>query len=80
MGDAAAHSVAFDRGGAIAVATRLPIGLERRGGWGDTAIVTSTRSWTDVISGRRVEGGTVSLATLLDRYPVALLVADEVSS
>lgn len=80
VGDAAAHAVAFDRGGAIAVATRLPIGLERRGGWGDTAIVTSTRSWTDVISGRRVEGGTVSLATLLDRYPVALLVADEVSS
>ncbi|THJ04037.1 malto-oligosyltrehalose synthase, partial [Nocardioides sp.] len=31
-GEAAAHVLAFDRGGAVSVATRLPLGLERRGG------------------------------------------------
>ena len=35
-GPAGGHAVAFDRGGAIAVATRLPLGLAAAGGWGDT--------------------------------------------
>ena len=35
-GEAAAHVLAFDRGGAVTVATRLPLGLVARGGWGDT--------------------------------------------
>ncbi len=33
VGDRAGHVVAFDRGGAIAVATRLPVGLAAAGGW-----------------------------------------------
>ncbi len=37
-GPAAAHLVAFDRGGAVTLATRLPLGLERRGGWGSTTV------------------------------------------
>nr|WP_246355036.1 malto-oligosyltrehalose synthase [Nocardioides ungokensis] len=32
-GAAADHVLAFDRGGAVTVATRLPIGLAARGGW-----------------------------------------------
>ncbi len=35
-GRRAEHAVAFDRGGAVTVATRLPVGLARRGGWSDT--------------------------------------------
>ena len=65
-------AVAFDRGGAITVATRLPVRLERRGGWGDTTLdLAGTAS--DLISGRRWTG-TVALADLLAGYPVALLV------
>ena len=38
-GDAAGHAVAFARGGhAVTVATRLPGGLRRRGGWGGTLL------------------------------------------
>ncbi len=71
-GPAAEHAVAFDRGGVVAVATRLPIGLERGGGWADTTLDVAGAS-TDVISGRRIEGS-VALAELLADYPVALLV------
>ena len=73
-GSAAAHVVAFDRGDAVTVATRLPVGLAASGGWGDTTIVLAGRPVTDVITGRRFDGGTLALADLLDRYPVALLV------
>jgi (1->4)-alpha-D-glucan 1-alpha-D-glucosylmutase len=71
-GPAAEHAVAYDRGGVIAVATRLPVGLERAGGWGETTLDVGGTA-TDVISGRRVPRE-VRLAELLDRYPVALLV------
>ena len=36
-GEAAGHVLAFDRGGALSVATRLPVGLAARG-WGDTVV------------------------------------------
>jgi (1->4)-alpha-D-glucan 1-alpha-D-glucosylmutase len=71
-GPAAAHAVTFDRGGAITVATRLPVGLERAGGWRDTSLDLGGPA-TDVITGRRVDRE-VALADLLDTYPVALLV------
>jgi (1->4)-alpha-D-glucan 1-alpha-D-glucosylmutase len=76
IGEAARHVVAFDRGGAVTVATRLPVGLEARGGWGDTAIVLPGHRITDVISGRSFEGGEVSLTELLSGYPVALLAPE----
>ncbi|MGN6198684.1 MAG: malto-oligosyltrehalose synthase, partial [Humibacter sp.] len=69
------HAVAFDRGGAIAVATRLPYGLESAGGWHDTTIEPAGRELVDVLTGRRFEGGSIRLADLLDTYPVALLTA-----
>jgi (1->4)-alpha-D-glucan 1-alpha-D-glucosylmutase len=37
-GPAADHVVAFARGRAVTVATRLPAGLRTRGGWGETAL------------------------------------------
>jgi (1->4)-alpha-D-glucan 1-alpha-D-glucosylmutase len=73
-GAAADHAVAFDRGGAVAVATRLPVGLGARGGWDDTALLLPAGTWRDEFTGRRVAGGAVLLTELLSRYPVALLV------
>ena len=69
--------VAFDRGGAIAVATRLPVRLSRHGGWRDTDAVTRRpRAWTDVVHRTTVYGGSRRgrWPTCCDRYPVALLV------
>ena len=73
VGEAAAHLVAFDRGGVIAAATRLPVGLGRRGGWGDTALLLPPGDWVDTLTGR-VESGAVPIAQLCATYPVALLV------
>ena len=71
-GEAAAHVVAFDRGGVVAVATRLPVGLDARG-WGDTELALPSGAWTDVLTGRPASP---RLAELLGSYPVALLVRD----
>jgi (1->4)-alpha-D-glucan 1-alpha-D-glucosylmutase len=71
-GAAAAHAIAYDRGGAITVATRLPVGLERAGGWSDTELDVGG-PMSDVISGQRWSGS-VPLADLLRDFPVALLV------
>ncbi|WP_341999020.1 malto-oligosyltrehalose synthase [Microbacterium sp. LWH7-1.2] len=81
VGAAADHAIAVDRGGAVAVATRLPVGLAARGEgtgspWGDTMLLRHAGPTTDVLTGR-VYSGHVLLAELLDLYPVALLVAGE---
>ncbi len=71
-GAAAAHCLAFTRSPDLAVAvTRLPAGLEAAGGWRDTVLPLPAGVWTDVLTGREVSG---DLATLFERYPVALLV------
>ena len=68
-GPAADHLLAFDRGGAVTVGTRLPVGLARAGGWRDTTVtVTGTDLLTD-----RSYAGTVAVADLLADHPVALL-------
>ncbi len=77
IGTAAAHAVAFDRGGAVAIATRLPVGLERAGGWGETIVVLPQRPVLDAFTGRVYAGGELRLADVLERYPVALLVEVE---
>jgi (1->4)-alpha-D-glucan 1-alpha-D-glucosylmutase len=76
-GPAADHLVAFDRGGAITLATRLPVGLAVRGGWGDTVVDVGSAPVIDVLTGRHFQGGELRLAEVLDRYPVALLVEIE---
>ncbi|MCJ1713103.1 malto-oligosyltrehalose synthase [Curtobacterium sp. VKM Ac-2922] len=74
-GSAADHVVAFDRGGAVTVATRLPIGLERVGGWGDTCIHPAPVDRVDALTGRHFPAARgVQLSELLATYPVALLV------
>lgn len=75
-GSAAEHAVAMDRGGALTVATRLPVALARRGGWGDTVLMRRDLPAIDVLTGRRIPPGPVLLADLLDTYPVALLVEE----
>ncbi|MFC7432140.1 MULTISPECIES: malto-oligosyltrehalose synthase [unclassified Agrococcus] len=72
-GAAADHAFAFDRGGAIAVVTRLPLGLARRGGWGDAVLPVPEGRWVELLTGREVDGGSVPLAELLRDLPVALL-------
>jgi (1->4)-alpha-D-glucan 1-alpha-D-glucosylmutase len=79
--------LAFDRGGAIAVVTRLPVGLAVAGGWtADDVLPLPAGSWRDVLTGHTVGGRTAPatatsglpveapLAELFARYPVALLV------
>lgn len=73
-GPAATHLIACNRGGAITLATRLPFGLQRAGGWGATTIELGPDARRDVISRRDVPGGRVAVGAILDRYPVALLV------
>jgi (1->4)-alpha-D-glucan 1-alpha-D-glucosylmutase len=75
-GPAADHLVAFDRGGAIALATRLPVGLAARGGWGDTMVDVGSAPVVDVLTGRRHPGGALRLAEALEHYPVALLAEE----
>ena len=70
-----AHLVAFDRGGAITVATRLPVGLDRRGGWGEVGLPLPDGVYRDALTGTQHEG-CVPLSALLARYPVALLVPE----
>ncbi|MDP9092574.1 MAG: malto-oligosyltrehalose synthase [Actinomycetota bacterium] len=72
VGPAAHHAIAYDRGGVIALATRLPVQLGRDGGWRDTRLDLSGAA-TDVITGRSFRGA-VELGDLLSAYPVALLV------
>jgi (1->4)-alpha-D-glucan 1-alpha-D-glucosylmutase len=71
-----AHLVAFDRGGAITVATRLPVGLDRRGGWGEAALPLPDGLYRDALTGTRHDG-CVPLSALLARYPVALLLPEQ---
>ena len=72
-GEAGQHAVAFERRGVIAVATRLPVRLAARGGWGDTNLPLPDGSWTDALTGTRVHGAQ-ELSRLLSRYPAALLI------
>nr|MDT0657444.1 malto-oligosyltrehalose synthase [Micromonospora sp. DSM 115978] len=88
-GPAAEHLVAFDRGGVVAVATRLPAGLARRGGWAATVLRPPGSSTghgsrpeagavrRDAFTGRVYSGDEIAVADLLDRYPVALLIPSD---
>jgi len=81
-GEHADHLVAFDRGGAVTVATRLPLVLIEAGGWGETELVLPAGTWWDHVTDRDVESdGTVYLSEVLDVCSAALLtrVGDESS-
>lgn len=77
-GPAADHVIAFDRGGAVTVATRLPLGLAESGGWGETRLALEPGSWRELLTGRAfdVSAAQLGLADVLTTYPVALLVKE----
>jgi len=78
-GSAAEHLVAFDRGGAIAVATRLPLGLVERGGWQSTDVTLPPGRWRNVLAANfaPIRTGRTAVSQLLNTYPVALLVRED---
>jgi (1->4)-alpha-D-glucan 1-alpha-D-glucosylmutase len=73
-GEAAEHMLAFDRGGAITVATRLPVGVATRG-WGDTVLRLPNGDWADLLTGREYAGDAAAHEMLAD-YPTALLIRE----
>jgi malto-oligosyltrehalose synthase len=78
-GPAAGHAVAFQRGGqAVTVATRLPVGLRRRGGWQDTVLPLPGGAWANLLTGTVHRGTAVPMTELTGRLPVALLVPEGV--
>ena len=73
-GVAAAHVVAFSRGGgALTVVPRLPLRLAAAGGWRDTVIDVPAGRWRNELTGEPVSGGRVSVGSILGRFPVAFL-------
>ncbi len=72
-GIAGDHLIGFDRGGAITLATRLPLGLAVAGGWRDTTVSLPEEEYVDALTGRAARGIT-RVGDLLDTYPVALLL------
>jgi (1->4)-alpha-D-glucan 1-alpha-D-glucosylmutase len=84
IGPAAQHAVAFLRGeNAATVGTRLPVGLERAGGWRDTALSLPPGRWHCRLTGREYlvdDGSGVPLERLTAELPVALLVREEAGS
>ena len=75
-GRVAEHVLALDRGGVVAVATRLPVGLSRHGGWHDTTLSLDGHSFTEVFTNTSYGGSRLNVADLLHTYPVALLVKE----
>jgi len=74
-GRAAEHVVAYSRAAdVVVVATRLPAGLLRNGGWRDTSLDLPEGQWQDVLTDTRAVR---ELGQLLSALPVALLVRAE---
>jgi (1->4)-alpha-D-glucan 1-alpha-D-glucosylmutase len=69
------HLVAFDRGGAITAVTRLPVGLNSAGGWGQASLALPEGTYRNVLTDETYARD-VALTDLFARYPVALLLAE----
>ncbi|WKD57395.1 Maltooligosyl trehalose synthase [Corynebacterium capitovis DSM 44611] len=88
QGEAEKHLIGLARGdgdargnaglSVIALATRLPLKLEQRGGWGETSVTLPEGTWTDRLTGRTWEG-TVAATDVFAALPVALLVNDRLA-
>ena len=68
------HLVAFDSGGAITLATRLPVALYAAGGWGDATVTLPPGQYVDAFTPSSYTGELL-VADALRQYPVALLLA-----
>jgi (1->4)-alpha-D-glucan 1-alpha-D-glucosylmutase len=71
-GPAGEHVLAFDRGGAITVATRLPVALARLGGFGATDLELDG-DYVDRFTGQE-HGGRARVGQILQTYPAAVLI------
>jgi (1->4)-alpha-D-glucan 1-alpha-D-glucosylmutase len=70
------HLVAFDRGGAITLATRLPVGLSAAGGWGDSSLLLPPGQYRDVFTGSSF-ADQLPVASAMREYPTALLLREQ---
>lgn len=67
------HVIAYMRGKSLAaVVPRLTVKLG--GAWRETSIVLPRGRWLNVLTGFELEGGRVAIKSLLNNFPVALLV------
>ena len=67
------HAVAFERGeSAITLVPRLLMGLNDD--WADTTVLLPRKNWLNVFTQEVVAGGETRPASLLSKFPVALLV------
>ncbi len=78
LASTSSHAITFARtvdgeAAVVAVATRAAAELARLGGWQDHTLHLPDGPWTDVLTGRSLEGGRAPLGLLLDALPVALL-------
>ncbi|HEU5427152.1 MAG TPA: malto-oligosyltrehalose synthase [Actinocrinis sp.] len=82
-GPAADHVLAFLRGERVAaIATRLPVTLERLGGWRGTSLALPAGTWRCALTGQVYEmggalGDQLPLERLTAALPVALLVKQD---
>jgi (1->4)-alpha-D-glucan 1-alpha-D-glucosylmutase len=71
-GPMAEHAVAFSRAGGLAVVVpRLVARLDQA--WPATTVRLPRGRWISVLTGDQADGGAVSVAALLGRFPVAVL-------
>jgi len=76
-GAKAAHLVSFQRGdNVITIAPRLVLTL---GDWNGTLIEIPEGVWKNQLTGDRIQGGKIEVASIVNRFPVALLTRESVS-
>ena len=77
-GEKATHGLAFLRGDhVITVVPLMPLRVANA--WGNTAVNLPEGTWTNRLTGESISGGSVRLASIFAKFPVALLVK-EISS
>jgi (1->4)-alpha-D-glucan 1-alpha-D-glucosylmutase len=73
-GARARHAIAFSRGALAVVAPTLVAGVAA--GWGDTTVTLPDGAWADALTGATRDGGKpLELASVLERFPVSVLVS-----
>jgi (1->4)-alpha-D-glucan 1-alpha-D-glucosylmutase len=70
------YAVGYVRTGSVA--TVVPRwNLKLGGNWSGTTVELPAERWTNVLTGEELKGGRVAIQSLLQRFPVALLVKEE---